>query len=654
MKTTYVEYIEMFTALYSDIASAYPALKQTEIVRDLECLHTRFRNEGLSFLTKTIPALGRAIDYALANGSILQAPSFSRKKGSKLPKFIGWLIGQVFSAEGSELDHSSATALMHIRQLLGFLSKLEMPYAEHEESRVIDQFVKADEEVGMLPVISDSDTISQLKGATSILAQVLLGLDPLDINPKHGPGSVATGERKPDKPYFRRDYRALTEVYPLDHYFYYNANHMSDRLGPEGLMTSDSEGNNYPWEELESGTAKVVLVPKDSRGPRLISMEPLEYQWIQQGQCERLVKRFESHWLTRGHLNFTNQEVNRSLAKASSAFLSGSPTSWDLVRSMPACSRPGSLDLVTLDMKEASDRVSYQLVAALFPLIWVEALMASRTTSTLLPNGVQMAMNKFAPMGSAVCFPVEAACFYALSVSAIMHHRPYLTLAQAKKRVWVYGDDIICHREDYPVVERLLTSVGLTLNRHKCCTHGSFRESCGMDAYKGIQVTPLRLRKRVDVALTANSLMAYVSYSNEAFARGYTTLAWVIETLVRDNTTLPIPFSNEDVGGVSWCRPHANARSLNKQHGIRTRYNRDLHFLEAYSFAPRAIVDTGYRTTYETYFFSMSQKRFPPASDPQKLTNLLEESFVEQLLPGQYSVPRRVAPKRGWKQISYR
>lgn len=655
MQTVNTEYLELFEALYSDIASVYPATIQTEFARDLETVVSRFWSEGLGFLTKVLPQVGRAIDFALSNGSVLQVPNFSRRRGSKLPSFLGWLIGQVFSAEGLELGSPNPVALMHIRQLLGFLSKLEMPYASHEEERVIAQFVKADEEVGLLPIIREPKTVSIIKGAESILAQVLDGVDPLDINPKHGPGSVATGERKSQKPYFKRDYANLTEVYPLDSHFYYNANHISDRLSPQGLMTLDVDGGLRPWENLSVGTAKVVLVPKDSRGPRLISMEPLEYQWIQQGQCERLVSRFESHWITKGHLNFTDQEINRLLALSSSGFLSGSSESWNLVQSMPACARPKSLDLVTLDMKEASDRVSYQLVSALFPLNWVTALMASRTDATTLPNGIRMQMNKFAPMGSAVCFPVEAACFFALAVSAIMHHRPHLTLAQARARVWVYGDDIICYQEDYLVVEHILTSVGLLLNRHKCCTSGSFRESCGMDAYQGICVTPLRIRKRVDTSLTASSLMAYVSYSNEAFARGYTTLAWLIELSVRDKTTLPIPFSNEEVGGVLWYRPYANARKLNKQHGIRTRFNRDLHFLEAYSFVPRAVIETGYETTYETYFYSMSQRRFSPAEDPQKLADVNPRVELDgSLLPGQYSVPRRVSPKRGWKQISYR
>lgn len=649
-------YHDMFCALYSDIASAYPAIKQTEFARDLKCLHDRFESEGLSFLTKTLPKLGKAIDLALSSGSVLQTSSFSRRRGSKLPRFLGWLIGQFLSVNGTELVNPNPVALMHTRQLLGFFSKLEMPYAVSDEERVIAQFIAADEEVGLLPHISDPITVSKIKMASRFLSRTLSNLDPRDIIPRHGPGSVATGERNPDKPYFRRDYRNLTEVYPLGEYFYYNANHVSERLGPQGLMTSDSCGVLYPWEDLEAGTAKVVLVPKDTRGPRLISMEPLEYQWIQQGQCERLVKRFESHWLTKGHLNFTSQEINRSLSLASSAYLSGSPTSWDLMQSMPACAVPKSLDLVTLDMKEASDRVSLALVSALFPINWVECLYASRSDSTRLPNGDTIKLNKFAPMGSAVCFPVEAACFFFLAVSAIMHHKPHIKLAEARQRVWVYGDDIICHREDYPVIEQLLTSVGLMLNRSKCCVSGSFRESCGMDAYQGIQVTPLRIRKRTDIALTAQSILAYVSYSNDAYSRGYTTLAWFIENQVRDQTEHPIPFSSERVGGVHWYRPYADVRTLNKNHKIRTRFNRTLHYLEAYSFAPRAITEGGYNVTYETYFNSMANKGRLRSSDPQRegRTHVFSVSESNSLRPGQYPVPRRVAPKRGWKQISYR
>jgi hypothetical protein len=152
-------------------------------------------------------------------------------------------------------------------------------------------------------------------------------------------------------------------------------------------------------ERLPAGTAKVVLVPKDSRGPRLISAEPLEYQWIQQGVGRSIVAHLEAHHLTKGRVNFTHQEVNRRLAQESSA----------------------TLELATLDLKDASDRVSLELVRRVFkntPEL-VRALEAIRTDATLLPDGRVQSLKKFAPMGSAVCFPVEAFVFWAILTASI-------------------------------------------------------------------------------------------------------------------------------------------------------------------------------------------------------------------------------------------
>lgn len=247
---------------------------------------------------------------------------------------------------------------------------------------------------------------------------------------------------------FKRYYRSLAERFPYEDYFFFNLSHMCDELR-----------SYLSLEELDTPVAKVVLVPKDSRGPRLISSEPLEVQWIQQMLMANMVHTIETHPLTRGLVNFTDQSVNRRLA------LRGSTEESNF--------------LVTLDMKDASDRVHSTLVRILFPNTWVAALMAARSTATRLPNGEVVQLHKFAPMGSATCFPVEALIFWALSTATIIDSSnsltingravtttPFATLNMlfrglercgtpaCDRAVYVYGDDIILHREDYTVVER--------------------------------------------------------------------------------------------------------------------------------------------------------------------------------------------------------
>lgn len=680
----YTMYHDVLCACYEDVASAYPAQYKVEQCRDLERLRERFRFEGVGFLTKTLPSLGKAIDKALATGTILNVPSFARSEGTKLPRFLGWLVGLVFSTDGTELAESQPVALVHIRQLLYLFYKLEMPYTDDLVQGVISDFVSVDSGLNTPWNISEPQHASVIHYAKDLIHRVLGGLSALDIKPKHGPGSVATGESLDEKAYFRRIYRSVTEVYPQDAFFYMNASHLSERLDDQGLNTFDvKSGRLLPLELKDTPTAKVVLVPKDSRGPRLISMEPLEVQWIQQGQMACLVKHIESNWLTRGHVNFTDQGINRYLAWAGSlsdpneparVYRGGSKKPVNLtgpikvdIKVPSNCALPPAFHgLVTLDMKEASDRVSLALVQMLFPQHWVEALEATRSTHTELPSGEVIALNKFAPMGSAVCFPVEALVFWALALSAVYHRNPDLKLPSLRERVWVYGDDIVCYLEDYEVIKQSLERVGLLLNANKCCTAGFFRESCGLDAYKGVVVTPMRIKHCVHHRFDPSSLAAYVSYSNEAYKRGYTNMAEILERIVQ--RVAVVPYTTVDRGLVQFVRPDADVRALNKHNNVRLRWNTRWHILEAYGPSPKAVKASKKPVTYETYFVRfMGMLEFdvmPSPLDPREglltwLDRVRENTvrFAKQLperrlMPDEYSIPRRVTAKRGWKQVT--
>lgn len=684
--TQYIPYQNMLCALYSDIASAFPAHKKSTHEMDLRCLHRRFASEGIAFLTKTLPRYGKAVDMALSTGSVLDVPSFEKKKGSKLPKFLGWLLEQVFDDDGAELDDSNPVALKYLRQLLYLFYKLEMPYSELDISRVLGEFKSTDAALGQGWYISEPLHKLELEYASKLIRRVLAGACPRNIVPKHGPGSVATGESSSEKPYFRRDYREATSYYPIDSHYYFNSAHLSDCLDGTELKTRDCQGRLRPWETMDQSTAKVVLVPKDSRGPRLISMEPLEIQWLQQGQCEVLVSTLESHWLTCGHINFQLQDINRFLAWRSSYDAVACPKPWEepeganfilrglrIYRQTQPQSKiwrhsdvPDTLmdeipKLVTADMKEASDRVSMAHICNLFPSNWVEALYATRSSRTELPSGEIVNLNKFAPMGSAVCFPVEALIFWALAIASIRYNSPHfasqndgrMLLLDLKKRVWVYGDDLILHGEDYAMVKQSLERTGLLLNANKCCTARFFRESCGMDAYKGTNVTPLRIKECVGLVWTGQMLMSYVSYSNEAYRRGYIELANVLEKIISDQ--VKVPFTTVDRGLVQFVRPDANVSALNRRARIRVRYNNELHFLEAYGPTPRAISTGNHPITWESYLNrSITQVRTATTEVPPNICEPGRKLLGarDMLKADQYPIPRRVTSNRGWKQVT--
>jgi hypothetical protein len=423
--------------------------------------------------------------------------------------------------------------------------KLEVPYSDRAEKEVISNFVATELE---LELGSDIETSSLLAAASYIARDVLVGFDPMTIVPKHGPGAVATGERMEDKWTFARLYSAIHRVYP--YYEYYLAGwekELMDRLGWYRSL-----------QRHESGVAKVVLVPKDSRGPRLISCEPLEYQWIQQGLGRKLVEHLESSRITGGQINFSDQSINRDLALSSSL----------------------SAEYATIDLKEASDRVSVDLVKRIFANNddVLRALLATRTTATRLPDGRIQPLAKFAPMGSALCFPVEAFCFWVICVAAVMR-RFRLPRQQVGGRIFVYGDDIIVPTDWAPTVMQALELVRLKVNKGKCCVTGNFRESCGMDAFKGVQVTPTRVKKPWVESRNASAYAAYIATANQMADRGYQHCATLMfERLEKVYGFIPFGLTTSPYP----CRvvsSHAKAVALNR-YKVRMRWNSGLQRVE--------------------------------------------------------------------------
>jgi hypothetical protein len=379
---------------------------------------------------------------------------------------------------------------------------------------------------------------------------VLKDFDPKNITPRHGPGAVATGERLEEKWVFSRLYDDIHQYYPYYDYFVVGgADELADRL---------------EWYKsllrVKSGTAKVVLVPKDSRGPRLISAEPLEFQWIQQGLGRKLMSHLEGHWLTRGNINFRDQSVNQQFALDSSIDKS----------------------FATVDLQDASDLVSLSLVQFLFQRNseFLRAISACRSSSTVLPDGVQISLKKFAPMGSALCFPVEALIFWAICVSSIAR-RLHLTPHKCGKMVKVYGDDIIVPTEHLSICIESLESVGLRVNRHKTFSQGYFRESCGVDAYKGVVVTPLRLRtpwsgKRSD----GSAYAAYVSLAI-AIAGDYPSAHdYLVKKIEEIYGRVPYGLQNSPFPCLV-VESYSRAELLNKQR-FKSRFNRKLQKIEFY------------------------------------------------------------------------
>jgi hypothetical protein len=513
--------VECIAALLHDVHTSHGvALNNRALKLTLQKINKRVRSEGIGFLTKTLPRLGKALDRALSGGTLsATSVGFEALPNSELPRFLGEFFQCVFHHDGTVLLDPCAESVGILRQVLFMFYKYELPYSPIDEQEVIQKFLRTEDELTAVSTrLSElSDSLEEyvadrdyrvkprttpsdvVRGARILLKGVFRHFDLDDILPSHGPGAVSTKERLWDKWTWRNVPERITEYYPLDEFYYSSLGHVCDSLQEIQSLTSNE---SY---------AKVVLVPKDSRGPRLISEEPLEFMWIQQGLSRAIVHHVEHLRLTRYNVFFTNQQPNTFGA------LLGSKSG----------------KYATIDLNEASDRVSVDLVRLLFPPRVVERLLACRSLGTLLPNGQVLTLKKFAPMGSALCFPILALSVWAILTAAAPNR-------DTRESILVYGDDVIVPTAFAANAIEQLESFGLKVNRDKSCTNGFFRESCGMDAFKGHPVTPVRIRTVWSTSPSPESYASWIAYANSAFDRKYFTLYnLIVERLVRIYGPIP-------------------------------------------------------------------------------------------------------------------
>lgn len=504
---------EFIAALLRDAHALHGDVFNTRALK-LTCnkVSSRMHAEGTGFLRKTLPRLGKHLDQALTGVIKLNATSvgFETLPGSGLPRFLGEFFSRIFQQDGSLLPDPDANRVQILRDILYCYSKYKIPHDEVQEQAVIAAFKQAEVDLSNLTPMfanlrtscdvfttttrrrmdpfnnreavysdpSSSDALIVVREARILLSRLFAYFDPLDIVPKHGPGVVATKQRLWEKYQWSNVSDRITAVYPFDAYFQANLGHCCDTYDRFNSIGGRDE------------SARVLLVPKDSRGPRLISCEPVDFQWVQQGLRAAIYRLVENHELTSSNVFFTNQDHNRDGA------LIGSRTG----------------RYATLDLKEASDRVHLDLVRLLFPEHLHRYLEAARSTSTVLPDGTKLVLNKFAPMGSALCFPILALTIWALLTAAAPN-------ADTRERILVYGDDVIVPTTYVGSAITTLEAFGLLINRAKSCTQGLFRESCGMDAFQGVDVTPVRLRTVWDESPRPGVYSSYIAYANRYWDR---------------------------------------------------------------------------------------------------------------------------------------
>lgn len=486
----------------------------TSTAQDLKTALGRFEHEGCSFLTITLPTFGKDLEKGLDQGFVDRNLFTGFRRKGELPRFLGGFLDRVFDrCDGRLLQEPDVFCIFAVRQLTLMFGKILLPCSDARTEAAYRGYLQCEKDIRESDISTPRELLLQFERVSLLLwADILSSLDRNIYEgdvlvPKHGPGATADRLRGNAK-YDQREWtHRLESIFPFgDHAIpNWRFNYLLDRT-----------------VFLEPGAerpVRVITVPKTLKTPRIIAVEPTCMQYMQQAISENLVNLIEEGpcranggFSPRDMIGFDDQVPNQHMA------------------------REGSLwgNLATLDLSEASDRVSNQLVRTMlrrFPHVF-EAVDACRSRKADV-LGKEIRLAKFASMGSALTFPVEAMVFLTVAFMGVEKglNRP-LTRADIKAhagKVRVYGDDIIIPVDCVYDVIQYLEAFGFKINKDKSFWNGKFRESCGKDYYDGIDVSICRVRRvfptsRRDVS----ELVSMVSLRNQLYYAGlWGTVQWL-------------------------------------------------------------------------------------------------------------------------------
>jgi len=409
------------------------------------------------------------------------------------------------------MDDPDIDSIQAIRQLTLIFGKMELLCTPKRERAAMSEFVHCDKVVHRNDMYADSSDMLELSRMAALLFGSIFSRVDSDIYnerivPKHGPGATAeqlTSNGKYSTTYWTK---RLEEVF-----------HCGDFLSPSPRFNSEEWHASVDY--LEPGSempSRVVSVPKTQKTPRIIAIEPSSMQYMQQGLLES-VRRWTDRDCTGQFISSESQIPNQELAR-----------------------RGSKGPLATLDLSEASDRVSLKHVEALLarhPLL-KEAVLACRSTHADVPGEGVIPLSKFASMGSALCFPFEAMVFLTIIFLGIERERGYRFTTKSELldfvgMVRVYGDDIIVPVNYVHTVIETLEHFGAKVNRRKSFWTGRFRESCGKEYYDGHDVTVVKFRSKFPSSRQqVAEVTKLVEFRNHMYLYGcWSTCQWLDEKI---------------------------------------------------------------------------------------------------------------------------
>lgn len=538
-KGSVFDFLGLYGAIISDIAIEFPN-DRVQWVRDLNRIFRLLSHQGESVFTIDFPALGKVLDRSLSLGRLTLGDCVnhtgSRHPNSKIPRLFWGLWSRLFDDSGYMRENIDPNVVLYLRTLLYAGKNVQADCSPRYLYETTKEFFNVEANLpppspiwdgdgcdlhnsilGQLadlvpidddhPLMSSSrhdgrlDLLESIQRVADRVSSELGELKLSDLSFMHGPGAVSDLKGKEYKYSFPTWSPRLDVLFPWDW------------CGTTALGQGDL---SYDTVRPRISETHSVLrrVPKTMKGPRLIAKEPTCHMWIQQSIRLWLQDHMQDTLLVHC-LDLKDQSGSQRLALA------------------------GSLDgsYATMDLKSASDRISTQLVQRIFRRNYtlLGPLIACRTRYLSNPLDKRydslIKLRKFSTQGSALTFPVQSIIFSIVCIGVGRYLNKRMKLKEIARRVRVFGDDIIVPNHWEPFVRTALEILGLKVNMAKTFSAGNFRESCGMDAFQGYDVTPPHVNHPYKES-APQTLASVVATSNNFFAKGFwRAAAWLATTL---------------------------------------------------------------------------------------------------------------------------
>jgi hypothetical protein len=259
--------------------------------------------------------------------------------------------------------------------------------------------------------------------------------------------------------------------------------------------------------------ARWMDIHKDAFKRRTICMEPNDRMFFQQGLLGAIRQGIDDSKFSQ-LTSIEDQSPNRRFALK------------------------GSLgELATIDCEDASDRVLWALVEGVMPYELVRDLDDTRSKRVRIYNtNIVIRPETAFPMGSGVCFPIQCMIFGAqVALCHVLQEKTigieeYLSggvsvvdaFPEIIEGSRVYGDDIIVPENMTGTMIVLLEALGFKVNRDKTFSGDlAVRESCGVFAWNGNDVTPITFKVKSLEMGSYKSWIGLIALSNGLYRHRY-------------------------------------------------------------------------------------------------------------------------------------